>query len=223
MSAGLAAGGAVPGSAAAQSAPGTIPKRKFGRHPGLISAVGLGGHHIGAAESAAVATAIVHETVDNGMPMTPSSAVDRTFALAAREGNAAELDMARLALQRSGVNEVKGYAQKMIDEHMRLMSEMAPPLRRALGAAAPPQRLAPADALALRHLRTVAPEGFDQAYAMQQIGDHLATMTAFQTEAEDGTDPALQALAKKWLPTIQAHLELAVQMTRHVDVGNPFK
>ena len=158
-----------------------------------------------------------------GMPMLPSSAVDRTFALAAMQGNAAELDMAQLALQRSGVDEVKGYAQKMLDEHMRLMSDMAPLLRRALGAPAPPQRLTAPDALAFRHLRTVGPEGFDQAYAMQQIGDHLATMTAFQTEAEDGTDPALKAMAKKWLPTIQAHLELAVQMTRHVDVASPFK
>ncbi len=158
-----------------------------------------------------------------GMPMLPSSAVDRTFALAAMQGNNAEMDMARLALRRSGVDEVKGYAQKMLDEHGRLMSDMEPLLRRALGAPAPPQRLAPPDALAYRHLQTVGPEGFDQAYAMQQIGDHLATMTAFQTEAEDGTNAELKAMAKKWLPTIQAHLELAVQMTRHVDVGSPFK
>ncbi len=158
-----------------------------------------------------------------GMPMLPSAAVDRTFALVAMQGGAAEMDMARLALQRSGVGEVKGYAQKMLDEHGRMASEMEPLLRRALHASAPPQRLAPPDALAYRHLQTVAPEAFDQAYAMQQIGDHLATMTAFQTEAEDGTDPALKTMAKKWLPTIQAHLELAVQMTRHVDVGSPFK
>jgi predicted aldo/keto reductase-like oxidoreductase len=68
VSAGLAAGGGIaPEIAVAQSAPGTIPKRKFGRHPDMISAVGLGGHHIGAVASQAEATAIVHEAVDNGI------------------------------------------------------------------------------------------------------------------------------------------------------------
>ncbi len=68
VSAGLAAGGAVaPELAAAQSAPGTIPKRKFGRHPDLISALGLGGHHLGSAASAQDAAAIVHAAVDGGV------------------------------------------------------------------------------------------------------------------------------------------------------------
>ncbi len=149
--------------------------------------------------------------------------VDRTFALAAMQGNDAELDMARLALQRGSANEVKMYAGKMISEHGALMAEMMPALRRTLGAQAPPQRLAAPDALAYRHLQSVGPVDFDQAYAMQQIGDHLATMTAFQTEADNGTDPQLKALARKWLPSIQSHLELAIDLTNHIGGSSPFK
>jgi putative membrane protein len=158
-----------------------------------------------------------------GMPSLPAATVDRTFALAAIQGNFAELDMAQLALRRGNANEVKGYARKMLDEHARLMQDMDASLRRALGAGAMPQRLAAPDALALRHLQTVADVDFDQDYAMQQVGDHLATMTAFRTEAEDGTDTQLKALARKWLPTIQAHLELATDLARHIGGSNPFK
>lgn len=152
----------------------------------------------------------------------PSREVDRIFALAAIQGNDAELDMAQLALRRGGANEVKSYAGKMIAEHGGMMEEMLPALRRVLGGS-PPQRLAPPDALAYRRLQNLAPADFDQAYAMQQIGDHLATLAAFQTEAEDGADPQLVALVRKWTPTIQAHLELAVDLTRHIGGSSPFK
>ena len=71
-----------------------------------------------------------------------SPAVDRLFALAAMQGNNAEIDMAQLALHRGSANEIKGYAGKMIAEHTGMMQEMMPALRRVLHAAAPPSRLA---------------------------------------------------------------------------------
>lgn len=151
-----------------------------------------------------------------------SASVDRTFAIALTQGTNAELDMAQLAMRR-GNTDVKGFAGKMISEHEGLMKEMQPVARNVLGSGAPPERLAPPDTLAMRHLESVSPVDFDQAYAMQQIGDHLAALTAFQTEAENGTNPELKALARKWLPTIQAHLELAVDLTKHIGGASPFK
>ncbi len=151
------------------------------------------------------------------------AAVDHAFAIAALQGDNAEIDMAQLALKRGTANEVKGFAGKMMAEHEGLMNDMHPALERMLGTGARPERLAPADTLALRHLEAVGPVDFDQAYAMQQIGDHLAALTAFQAEAENGTDAQLKGLARKWLPTIQAHLELAVELTQHIGGASPFK
>ena len=115
----------------------------------------------------------------------PSSAeVDRLFALAATQGSNAEIDMAELALKRGSADEVKAYAAKMIAEHKGLMDELMPVLQRVLPNG-PAERLAPADQLALRHLESVKPVDFDQLYVMQQIGGHLATLTAFHTEADN--------------------------------------
>lgn len=153
----------------------------------------------------------------------PSSAeVDRLFALAAMQGNNAEIDMAELALKRGSANEVKSYAGKMIAEHKGLMDEMIPILQRVL-TSPPSERLAPADQLAMRHLESVKPVDFDQIYVMQQIGGHLATLTAFQTEADNGTNAQLKELVRKWTPTIQAHLELAIDTAKHVGGASPFK
>ncbi len=66
-SASVVTAAAVPDAVSAQSTPGVIPKRKFGRHSDMISIIGLGGHHIGNAASLSDATAIVHEAVDNGV------------------------------------------------------------------------------------------------------------------------------------------------------------
>lgn len=59
------AGSASAGSAA--PATGAILKRKFGRHPDEVSALGIGGHHLGDATSPGDAAAIVHEAVDAGI------------------------------------------------------------------------------------------------------------------------------------------------------------
>ena len=151
-----------------------------------------------------------------------SAEVDRLFALAAMQGSNAEIDMAELALKQGSANEVKGYAGKMIAEHKGLMDEMMPVLQRVLSNP-PSERLAPADQLALRHLESVKPVDFDQIYVMEQIGGHLAMLTAFQTAAENGTDAQLKEVVRKWTPTIQAHLELAVDLAKHVGGASPFK
>ena len=148
--------------------------------------------------------------------------IDRLFATAATQGNNAEIAMARLAVARASAPEVQGYAQKMIGEHLGLAAAFRPALER-LRSSPPAQPLAPADQMALEHLRTLPNVDFDQTYLMQQVGDHLATLTVFQTEADNGTQPALRALAREWLPTIEAHLELALSLTRHIGGSSPFK
>jgi aryl-alcohol dehydrogenase-like predicted oxidoreductase len=46
---------------------GDIPKRQFGRHPELVSALALGGYHIGSVATEREAIRIVHEAVDAGI------------------------------------------------------------------------------------------------------------------------------------------------------------
>src|SRR5579875_2119249 len=48
-------------------AQGTIPLRKFGKANAQISALGLGGHHLGAAGSEKTAVEIVHRALDGGV------------------------------------------------------------------------------------------------------------------------------------------------------------
>ena len=156
------------------------------------------------------------------LQQTESADVDRMFAIAFIQGGNAEMEFANVASQRATANEVKGYAAKMMAEHKGMAEEMMPILQRIL-TTQPATRLAPCDELALKHLQAVKPVDFDQQYVMTQIGGHLAMLTVFRTEADNGTDAQLKELVRKWTPTIQAHLELAVDVVKHVGGSSPFK
>jgi aryl-alcohol dehydrogenase-like predicted oxidoreductase len=49
------------------AAPAEIPRRRFGRHPDEVSAIGLGGYHLGAIATEREAIGIVHAAVDAGI------------------------------------------------------------------------------------------------------------------------------------------------------------
>src|ERR1035441_8501066 len=46
---------------------GQIPLRKFGKTDARVSALGIGGHHLGAAKDEQTAVEIVHRAVDGGV------------------------------------------------------------------------------------------------------------------------------------------------------------
>lgn len=149
------------------------------------------------------------------------ASVDDAFARAATQGDDAELQAAHLALERSHTDGVVAYARLMIVDHSLIAREGAPFIKRRI--ALKPAPLVVTDELAMKYLTGLSSVDFDQQYALLQIGDHLATLTAFATEARDGKDPALKAFAVKWQPTIQAHLELAVTLVKHVGGNTPFR
>src|ERR1700761_2734116 len=53
--------------AAAQTTSGDIPRRPLGKTGLNVSAIGIGGYHLGSAESEQESTRIVHEAIDAGI------------------------------------------------------------------------------------------------------------------------------------------------------------
>jgi len=62
---------------------GQIPLRPFGKTDARISALGLGGHHLGAAQDEQTAVEIVHRALDGGV-----IAAGNTIAANPRTGSA---------------------------------------------------------------------------------------------------------------------------------------
>ncbi len=147
--------------------------------------------------------------------------IDGAFVVAATQGNNAEIDMAFLILKRGKMDEALSFAHSMIDDHTALgarFAKIVPP-----ASAIVPERENAPDRLALARLAKLSPTDMDQEYLIQQVGDHLATVSVFTTEAQYGVNPALRAFAKNELPMLREHLQVAISSARRVSGDNPLR
>lgn len=138
---------------------------------------------------------------------------DAEVAHVAVTANAIDVDLARLALDRAASDEVKAFAQTMIDDHTGV-NEQAAELAERLGVTpvendVSAQLQAGADEAKTR-LSELSGEEFDQAYIAREIEYHQAVLGALDQLLIPTTEDAeLADLLNTVRPAIAAHLERA--------------
>lgn len=126
--------------------------------------------------------------------------------------NIAEIQTGKLALEKSNNEQVRRYAQKMIDDHTTAMQELQK-LAASKGVTLPtdtdPQHKVVATAL-----KVLSGDTFDRQY-MSQVGvaDHKRTHELLEKTQRTATDPALKAYAQKTISVVHQHLQAAQQIT----------
>lgn len=128
------------------------------------------------------------------------------------EANFAEIETGKLALQKSQNDQVKSYAQKMIDDHTQAQKELEQ-LAQQKGVTLPTETDMKHKAAA-KALSALEGEKFDKMY-MNQVGvmDHKNTHRLLTKAQKDSKDPDLKALAAKMTPTVDGHLSMAQEQT----------
>lgn len=141
---------------------------------------------------------------------------DAEVAHVAVTANAIDVDLARLALERAASEEVKAFAQTMVDDHTGV-NEQAAALAEKLGVTpaendVSAQLQAGADEAKAR-LSELSGEEFDQAYIAREIEYHQAVLNALDQLLIPTTENAeLAELLNTVRPAIAAHLERAQGM-----------
>ena len=122
--------------------------------------------------------------------------------------NQFEIDTSQLALKYGKGDDVKKFAQEMIDDHTKIGEEF----KATLTAANIPL---PAEGLDLSHkakyakLRVFTTEsGFDASYIAEQLAAHEEAVTLFKDHAANDPTPAIKEFAAKTLPKLEHHLEM---------------
>ena len=122
--------------------------------------------------------------------------------------NMAEIETARMAQSKSQSDQVKAYAQRMIDDHSKGLAEVQT-LAQAKGMTLPTE-LDKAHKAKGARLAKLSGEQFDKAYMAQAgIADHKAAHAKVQAAAKKAKDPDVKALAARLHPTVQEHLKMA--------------
>ncbi len=155
--------------------------------------------------AALVAAVILTPTARAQQEVAARPVNDAAFVAAAAASGMAEVTISQMVEQRSQNQQIKEFAQKMVEEHNRANLEL-----RQIAAArqiAIPVQLQFTDQAAAEALAGISGAKFDREYAKNQVAAHLCAVALFQAEAERGRDPQIRAYAEKYLPKIAQHLK----------------
>lgn len=120
-----------------------------------------------------------------------------------------EVELGRLALLKSRDGTVREFAQRMVTDHTKANQELAT-IAKAKGLE-PPKNLDPANQSHLRTLRAKQGAEFDLAYSEHMKMDHSQAISLFEG-ASRSDDAAVAGFAKKTLPTLKEHKQLAQKL-----------
>jgi putative membrane protein len=165
----------------------------------LIAAAALTGAAAGMATTATAAAG--QATAAPAM-----NASDTTYMQMAHSSDMFEVESSRLALQMSTNQEVRAYAQMMVDDHTRMMNEM---MSTGAGPANMPMQMTPQHTAMLERVRTASPADFDMIYKREQMMAHQEAVALHRTYAGEGQNPMLKAMAARAVPMVEAHLARA--------------
>jgi putative membrane protein len=132
-----------------------------------------------------------------------------TFVTKAAQGGMTEIALSKAAATKSSDPGVKKFAEQMVQDHQKANDD--------LGSIARKKGLTVPDSLDAEHqavvqkLNNKSGSQFDQAYGKQMALDHAKAVALFNG-ATQSTDPDLAAFAKKTLPTLKEHKQMAANL-----------
>jgi putative membrane protein len=148
------------------------------------------------------------QTGTSGMNTGP--AVDKAFVKKALEGNIAEIEMGKLALQKSNDDQVKQFAQRMVDDHGKMLDELKP-VAEQMGVKVP-EGPSKGQMKSMDKMKALSGDAFDQAYIKDMVKDHKGDDNDFKMEAQSTQSPQLKQMVMQSDQTIESHLQQIQQL-----------
>jgi putative membrane protein len=139
---------------------------------------------------------------------------DQTFVKKAAIGGMAEVELGTLAKDKASSDQVKQFAQRMVDDHGKANDELKT-LAQNKNITLPTELDAKHKAVRDR-LSKLSGAQFDKAYMQAMLKDHREDVSEFRSESRSAKDPDVKAFAAKTLPTLEDHLKLAQQDSKAV-------
>jgi putative membrane protein len=137
------------------------------------------------------------------------SADPATFVTKAAQGGMMEVALSKAAATESSDASVKKFAEQMVQDHQKANDELSA-IAKKKGLNVPASLDAEHQAV-VQKINNKSGSEFDQAYGRQMAMDHAKTVALFDG-ATQSTDPDLAAFAKKTLPTLKDHKQMAAKL-----------
>jgi predicted outer membrane protein len=139
------------------------------------------------------------------------SKADQKILMSIAQANMAEIEAGKMAQSKSQNDEVKKFAQQMIDDHSGAQKDVEQ-LAQQKGVTLPTEPDAKHKAMAVR-LDKMSGDEFDKAYMAQAgVSDHKKVHAMLVQDEKRAKDADLKALVSKMAPAVEQHLKSAEQM-----------
>ena len=133
-----------------------------------------------------------------------------TFLADVMKGNNGEIRLGQLAAQKGSTGAVRNYGQMLAKDHGKSGMEFSA-VASTLGMSPTKETTPEADATYAR-LQSLSGTAFDKEFARVAVAEHRKHITMFEGQAASGDSSEVTALAKKTLPTLKRHLEMAEKL-----------
>jgi putative membrane protein len=130
---------------------------------------------------------------------------DADFYKKAAEGGMAEVEMGKLAQDKSANASVKDFGAMMVSDHSAANEKL-----KAVAAAKNiklPSSPSVGQIATKAKLQVLSGTTFDKSYIKGMVRDHQEDIKEFEAEANSGQDPDAKAFAVSTLPTLKTHLK----------------
>ncbi len=140
---------------------------------------------------------------------------DSDYLVAAAEVDMKEIELGKLAQQKSTNPDVQALGKMMVEQHTKALTD--------LKAAAAKKNISIPEALtekgqdAYKDLNDKTGHDFDKAYADMMVDGHEKTIEKMEKASEKATDTDIRMWAANMLPALRTHLEHAKMTKEKVD------
>jgi len=143
---------------------------------------------------------------------------DTEFLKAANQGSVDEIDMAKIALDKSTDPDVKAFAQRMVTDHTQLLDDM-----KSFDAEAGltiPEHSSVSTLAEEAKLKLLTGDTFDKAYIKEMVAGHHKVLEAFIAEQKSTGYPAFKDAVHSGADVVRQHLELANQTAKKLGLAS---
>jgi putative membrane protein len=147
-----------------------------------------------------------------------TKSADKSFIKDASEGSLAEVNFAKLALQKSQDPNVRKFAEKMITDHEMLIEKMKP--------FAVKYDVKPSGTPVMAHakyeeLKMKSGISFDRAYVEAMVKNHNDDLQAFIKEENSTSDPELKATVEQGEKVVLEHTKMIDNIAHMGGIDTP--
>jgi len=144
---------------------------------------------------------------------------DKMFLRGATEAGIAHVKFSQLALEKSSSDDVKSFAQTMVDDHTKLNQDLAR-VADSMGITLP-KRMNKEDEAQYAKLQSLSGNDFDTAYLTLMVKEHHRSMRVFRMEANTVNDPSLRDAVGDGEHVIHGHLVMVNKLAREKGIPMP--